>query len=159
MNEITKNTDKIINEFWQSFLKDTNLDKKTKYIESFHFEMTEKLAIELLNLVLIGKKKATASSKLFYDIENQPMPKEGDYSIVTDWDGNPRCVIKTTSVKVMPFKEVTYDICKKEGEDENLESWQQGHIKFFTNEAKEYGYNFSEDMPVVFEEFEVVYKK
>lgn len=159
MNEITKNTDKIINEFWQSFLKDTNLDKKTKYIESFHFEMTEKLANELLNLVLIGKKKATASSKLFYDIENQPMPKEGDYSIVTDWDGNPRCVIKTTSVKVMPFKEVTYDICKKEGEDENLESWQQGHIKFFTNEAKEYGYNFSEDMPVVFEEFEVVYKK
>ena len=159
MNEITKNTDKIINEFWQSFLNDTNLDKKTKYIESFHFEMTEKLANELLNLVLIGKKKATASSKLFYDIENQPMPKEGDYSIVTDWDGNPRCVIKTTSVKVMPFKEETYDICKKEGEDENLESWQQGHIKFFTNEAKEYGYNFSEDMPVVFEEFEVVYKK
>ena len=36
MNEITKNTDKIINEFWQSFLNDTNLDKKTKYIESFH---------------------------------------------------------------------------------------------------------------------------
>lgn len=53
---------------------------------------------------------------------------------------------------------MTYDICKREGEDDSLESWRAGHIKYFTQEGKQVGYDFREDMPVVFEDFEVVYK-
>ena len=67
------------------------------------------------------------------------MPKVGDYSIVTDWDGNPKCVIETTAVQIMTYSEMTFDICKREGEDDNLESWKQGHQKFFTEEGKERG--------------------
>lgn len=86
------------------------------------------------------------------------MPKAGDYSIVTDWDGNPRCVIQTKKVTVLPFKEITYELCKKEGEDDNLESWQRNHRAFFTAEGKEeLHYEFTEDLMVVFEEFDVVY--
>lgn len=51
---------------------------------------------------------------------------------------------------------MTYDIVKMEGEDDTLESWQKTHKRFFTEEGKKLGYDFSEDMPVVFEEFEVV---
>ena len=54
---------------------------------------------------------------------------------------------------------MTIDICKREGEDDTLESWQQGHRHFFTEEGKAMGYEFSETMPVVFEDFEVVYRK
>ena len=53
----------------------------------------------------------------------------------------------------------TYDIVKREGEDDNLESWRQGHIRFFTAEGKDLGYTFGEDMLVVFEDFEVVYQE
>ena len=54
--------DQRIEEFWKRFLEDKKLDPNTKYLESFHFELTEKWANELLRLVLEEKKRATASS-------------------------------------------------------------------------------------------------
>lgn len=71
----------------------------------------------------------------------------------------PKCVIETTNVSILPFKDITYDICRLEGEDDSLESWRKGHISFFKEEGKKSGYEFSEEMPVVFEEFEVVYQR
>lgn len=149
----------LIEEFWQEFLRDTGRDPNTRYLESFHFDLNEKSANELLELVLIGKKRATASSLLAYDKENCPAPQVGDLSIVTDWDNNPRCVIETTAVTIYKFREITFDICKREGEDECLETWQKGHAKYFTLDGKELGYEFSEDMPVLFEDFVVVYTR
>lgn len=147
-----------ISEFWKESLKVMNKDESTKYIDCFHFELTEKLANELLQLVLKGQKRATASSLLAYEIDDERIPQVGDYSIVTDWEGTPRCVIETTAVTIIPYKEITFDICKREGEDDSLESWQRGHKRFFTEEGKSIGYEFSEEMPVVFEDFKVVFK-
>lgn len=150
---------KVIGAFWEDFLLKTNKDKNTKYIDCFHFELTEKWANELLRLVLIGQKQATSSSLLAYQIEGGIIPKVGDLSIVTDWEGIPKCVIETTSVMIIPFKEITFDICKREGEDESLESWRKGHITFFSREGKELGYTFTEDMPVIFEDFKMVFSR
>lgn len=143
-----------INEYWKKFIEKNNLDKDIKFFEAFHFCFTKESANELLELVLQGKKKATTSR---FDTE-QNMPKIGDYSIVTNFDGEPFCVIKTTKTIVLPFKDIDFELCKKEGEDENLISWRNNHEKFFTAEGKMLGYKFSYDMPVVFEEFEVVHK-
>jgi len=144
--------------FWKTFLKETNRDEATKYLEVFHFEVTEKWANELLRLVLVGKKRATASSLLGYEIEGEEMPKVGDLSIITDWEGVPRCVIETIEITIIPFSDITYDICKREGEDEILETWVDGHVRFFEADGKQVGYEFTYDMPVVFEDFEVVYQ-
>ncbi|KGR78705.1 ASCH domain-containing protein [Ureibacillus manganicus] len=144
--------------FWNKFLAETGRNETSKYIDVFHFELTEKLANELLQLVLVGQKKATASSLFAYQIEGARVPEVGDLSIVTDWEGNPKCVIETTAVTIIPYKEITYDICKREGEDDTLESWQRGHERFYKSEGKSLGYEFTEDMPVVFEDFEVVYQ-
>ena len=110
----------------------------------------------MLDLVLKGQKKATSSSVLGYQIEGEEIPKEGNLSVITDWDGNPRCVIKTTRVRIIPYKDITFDIAKLEGEDDTLESWRKNHEKFFTEEGKDLGYKFSEEMEVIFEEFEVI---
>lgn len=144
--------------FWDDFLESKNLSKDTNYFEAFHFHFEEKWANELLRLVLIGQKRATASSLLLYEIQGSEIPKVGDYSVVTDFANEPKCVIQTTSVHIIPFKEMTFERCKLEGEDDSLESWKEGHTRFFTHEGKKMGYQFTEDMPVVFEEFEVVYK-
>lgn len=125
-------------------------------LETWHFEITEGAANYLLGLVLEGKKRATASSLWGYEIEGCPIPRIGDMSVITYWDGTPGCVIKTTNVRIIPYREITYDIAKLEGEDDTLESWQRNHKRFFTEEGKELGYTFSEDMPVIFEEFEIV---
>lgn len=146
-----------IDKFWSEFLIKANKDKSTRYNDVFHFELTEKWANELLRLVLIGQKKATASSLWSYEIEGARLPQVGDLNIVTDWDGVPKCVIETTAVIIIPFSEITFDICKREGEDDTLESWRKGHIKYFTEEGKMLGYEFADNMPVVFEDFRLVY--
>ena len=79
-------------------------------------------------------------------------------SVITYWDGRPGCVIRTTEVRIIPYSEISFDIARLEGEDDTLESWQNTHKAFFTREGEELGYTFSEDMPVVFEEFEVLKK-
>ncbi len=147
-----------IEAFWMDFLKHTNRDKDTRYFECFHFDLNEHLANELLALVLSGKKRATASSLYAYQAEGCEPPTVGSLSIVTDWEGNPHCVIETTAVTILPFREVTFAICSREGEDDSLESWQRGHRRFFTEDGAALGYEFSEDMPVIFEDFSVVYR-
>ena len=156
--ENRKYSQESIDMFWNRFLKESNRIETTKYLDVFHFELTKKWANELLRLVLIGQKKATSSSLWGYEIEGENIPKVGDLSIVTDWEGVPRCVIETVDVTVIPFSDMTYDICKREGEDDTLDSWHVGHIRYFKEEGNELGYEFSDDMPVVFEDFEVVYQ-
>lgn len=144
--------------FFAEFLEKTGRPKDTPCLESFYFDLTEEWANKLLELVLAGKKTATSSSVLSYDVEKgERMPQKGDLSVVTDFAGNPRCVIETTSVTVLPFSEITWEQCRHEGEDMTLESWQRSHIHFFTKEGKLLGYTFSPDMPVAFERFRVVY--
>lgn len=150
--------DRKVSEFWQQFLTAKGLPQDTQYAEVFHFEMSEYLANELLRLVMRGKKRATSSSLWGYEIEGDKLPVRGQYSIVTDWDGMPRCVIKTTAVKVLPFKDVTFELAVREGEDASLEDWQKSHVSFFTEEGNALGYEFTWDMPVIFEEFRLEYK-
>ena len=149
----------MIQDFWHRFLVEKRLPQDNTYFDCFHFELTEKWAEELLRLVLCDQKKATASSLYAYEKENLRLPEVGDFSIVTNWAGEPKCVIRTSNVRILPFHEMTYDICKLEGEDDTLASWQRGHQRFFKEEGQELGYEFTEDMPVVFEEFEVVYQE
>ena len=125
-------------------------------LEKWHFELTEKACNELLDLVLQGKKRATSSSLASYQAEGTAVPQEGDLSVITDWDGNPRCVIRTTKVRVIPYKDIPFRLARLEGEDDTLASWRKKHEAFFREEGKLLGYTFSEDMEVVFEEFEVV---
>lgn len=130
----------------------TDIDR----LEHWHFELTESAYNQLLDLVLAGRKRATSSSLLSYRMEGEEIPKAGDLSVITDWDGVPRCVVMTTAVRVMRYGDITFAIAKLEGEDDSLESWRRNHERFFREEGKELGYTFSEDLKVVFEEFEVI---
>ncbi|NLO84888.1 MAG: ASCH domain-containing protein [Clostridiales bacterium] len=147
-----------IGEFWLIYITEARLSEGTKYIDSFHFGSDEKLANELLALVLIGQKQATTSCLKAYEIEGDELPKVGGYSIVTDWDGTPKCVIQTTQVTLLSLRDMTFDICKREGEDECLQTWREAHIPSFTQEGVELGYEFTEDQMVVFEDFKLVYQ-
>lgn len=148
-----------ITEFWRGYLQFAGLDENTKYYQCFYFGAREQIANELLALVLEGKKRATSSSLWAYEKEGDPLPKAGDLSVVTDFAGEPYCVIETTAVTVLPFKDMSYEICSREGEDDVLETWQRAHERCFTAEGLELGFEFTPEMPVVFEDFEVVYKR
>lgn len=112
----------------------------------------------LAELTRTGMKTATASSGPLYALEGEPLPEAGEYSVVLNSRDEAVCVTHTTRVYTMPFCEVTADHAYKEGEgDRSLEYWRRVHENFFRAELAEAGLEFSPEMPVVCEEFEVVY--
>ena len=140
-------------ELWNQFKEKNNISDRDYEAWAFGVD-----ADKLANLVLIGEKTATASAFPLYESEKEPLPEAGEYSIILDSKENAVCIIKTTKVYVVPFKEVTAEHAFKEGEgDKSLEYWQAVHEKFFTECLSEVGMLFSTDMKVVCEEFEVVY--
>jgi uncharacterized protein YhfF len=114
---------------------------------------------ELASLVLAGKKTATASAYDLYAYDNEELPEPGDYSVILDDNDNAVCVIRNTKVTVVPFRDVDADHARREGEgDLSLEHWRDVHRELFTSWLAEAGLEFSEDMPVVLETFEVVFR-
>lgn len=150
--------EKRIEAYWKTFLSDTGRDKDTPCYFCGYMGPTEEIANELLKLICSGRKRATTSCLFAYETQNEPLPKAGDLSIVTDWEGTPKCVIENMSVTVLPFREMTFTICSREGEDDILETWQNTHFHIFTEEGKELGYAFTWSTPVVFEDFKVIYQ-
>ena len=127
-----------------------------KGLEKWKFEITEQASNYLLELVLQGRKKATSSSLDSFQLTSEKLPEEGSLSVITDWDDKPRCVVRTKRVLILPYKDIDWKLAKLEGEDESLASWQSSHESFFKEEGRLLGYQFSHDMKVVFEEFEVI---
>ncbi len=112
---------------------------------------------KLAALVKAGVKTATCSALCFYEIENEPLPRAGEYSVILDAAGGAVCVIRTVKVYITAFREVTPEHAYKEGEgDRSLAYWRAVHEEFFTEELGSAGLRFSEDMLLVCEEFEVV---
>ncbi len=145
---------------WSEYLNsiDEDIKRTEKRYTSWHFCSDESSANNLAKLVLEGTKRGTAGLHELYKIDGDEIPADGCYSIVTDWEGVAQCVIQSKKVTILPFREVDAELAFIEGEgDKSLDYWRREHIKFFTEELKEYGMEFSEDLLVVFEEFQVVF--
>lgn len=113
----------------------------------------------LAKLVYDGVKTATASAYILYEIEKEPLPEVGGYSVVLNSKKEAVCIIRTVKVYVESFRNVGSEHAYKEGEkDRSLSEWRNIHRSFFENELKSVNLEFDEDMKVVCEEFEVVYK-
>jgi uncharacterized protein YhfF len=148
---------KMWNDYIVSLGEDTKQTDKT--YSAWYFCDNEQDADELAQLVLEGTKKATASLFDSYAFENDAPPKKGDHSIITNWQGEAICIIKTTNVDIVPFKDVTEEFARTEGEgDKSLRYWKNAHLHYFSRESRLIGKEFDENMFVVCEKFEVVYK-
>ncbi|HFN7231956.1 TPA: ASCH domain-containing protein [Klebsiella quasipneumoniae] len=71
--------------------------------------------------------------------------------MILDGTGQPMCVIQTVRLQVIRFCEMTSELASKEGQgDLSLEYWKEGHKRYFEREG-----TYSEEMELVFEEFEL----
>jgi hypothetical protein len=95
-----------IRPFWLEFQTVVGGDAQSRFYEAFHFDDNEPSANELAQLVLVGTKRATAGLAWSFEARNRPPPKPGDLSVVTNWQGEPLCVIETKAVATVPFEEV-----------------------------------------------------
>ena len=114
---------------------------------------------KLAELVVQGVKTATCSAYDLYEINHEPIPQPGDYSIILDSNEKAVCIIKTLKAYVTKFNAVSEEHAFKEGEgDRSLEYWRRVHVSFLTSELSSAHKVFDENTKVLCEEFEVVYK-
>lgn len=145
-------------EFWVKFKTDTNQSENLKYNGDFSFGFDEKSIAQMNSLVLSGLKKIMVTPLETYSIDKSPVPRTGNHYIITGINEEPVCIIKDVNVSIMAFKDVTWQIAQKDGEASSIEEWRENHIEYLEEEAEISGFEFSENTPVVIEEFEVIYK-
>ena len=144
--------------YWKKFLSDTGRDEEEKCAGDLFFEAKGFVGDELLALVLSGKKTAFFTSWPTYAIDKEPLPVSGELYVVLDRQQTPRCVIETQSVEIVPFNEVTWAMAQLEGEDEDLGQWKERKREYLEDEGHILGFDFSEDMKLVFQTFKVIYR-
>ena len=145
-------------DFWDAFAVSVSDDVATRFHSAFHFCDSPELANSLGQLVVDGTKRATTGLLSSYETENEALPEVGQLSIVTNFAGEPLCVIEATRVTIVPFDEVSSEFARREGEgDGSLRYWREAHWSFFARECARLGETPTGSMLVVCEEFEVVY--
>ena len=124
----------------------------------FHFSDNEQDADHGLDLVLKNLKKATTFSLLGLQNRKEPLPKIGAFIILTDWNGNAKCIVRTTAVKLKPFFSITKDYVLLDGlGDKSLEHWKKFHWDYFLRELAPFKRVPRDSMIVVCVEFDKVY--
>ncbi len=147
-----------LDEYWERFLKETGRDSEERCAGDLNFEAKGFVGDELVSLVISGKKTAFFSSYATFAIDGEPLPVSGELYIVVDRADNPRCVIELQSVEVIPFDEITWEMAKQEGEDENMTDWRNKEQEYLEEEGAVLGFSFTPDIKLVFQTFRVVYK-
>lgn len=117
-------------------------------MDSFSFGDSAELADELLELVLIGKKTATAWAAA----EGDKGVVVGKRWIVKDGQGRSGAILETVELTRRRFGEVDAAFAHDEGEgDRSLAWWREAHRRYFTRRGE-----FSPDMELYCERFRLI---
>ncbi len=154
--------DERVEAFWREFCAATGTDPGTHH-DTYAFGDSPALADDLLALVLDGPKRATAGLVVEYEHAGDPLPVVGTLSVVLDGSGAPRCVLRTTEVRVAPLRTVDAAFAHDEGEgDRTLEWWQAAHERYFRRTLPTIGIEFDgvdlDSLDCVFERFELAWR-
>ena len=142
--------------FWERFLATTGVNAPVPPAECFGD--TVELADELVELVLAGRKRATAGALAEYEAEGVPIPQVGELWIVTDGLMHPRAVLETTEVSVGPLSSVDDRFAWDEGEgDRTRPTWLDDHTWYFSRSLLRIGQPFHPDITIVFQRFVLRY--
>lgn len=144
-------------QMWHAYCESSGVSEQTPY-SAWAFYGGGAVGDELAQLVLAGTKTATASALLAFELEEEPLPNVGEYSVILLDNGEAAGVICDTKVTLVPFDEVSGEHACKEGEgDRSLAYWRQVHREAFAPDFEAAGKRFDEHGLCVLEEFALRY--
>lgn len=150
--------DKLVNNMWETYRKLN--PKAPEAYDVWGFGNTPEMADELAELVVAGKKSATSSLYMMYQLEQEDLPYVGEHNIILNGSGEPVAILEAAAVDIVPFREVTAEHAYLEGEgDRSLAYWRKVHEDFFRQELEGTDQEFHEGLLVVCERYKLVYKK
>lgn len=146
----------IYQDFWSAFLEQTDTPENSYCSRHTYFGTGQEEAVDILEQLLRGEKTAISHCIPHYIVTRTPMPKQGDYTMVTDFYGNPCCILKTAGVVIEPLPGLPEDIAAMEAQG-NYEVWLERKKEEFRTLAKKSGFHFSDELPILMEIVEVVF--
>ncbi len=147
-----------IDDFWARFVREQGFHPKTEYREAICLDEYDS-AEPQLHLVLEGRKTAGLTALRFWQWLECDLPEQGDFSILTDREGNPRCVLETMEVIELPLSRITAEqAALEQGSAVELEVWRTRQQARMEKEAVSHRYDPEADPTVVLEVFEVVWQ-
>jgi len=142
--------------FWQAFARHAGLVDADYQVAAFGDGVA--MATELAELVVAGTKRATVSLARDYEDGRAPPATVGDFIVVIDGTGAPRCIWRTTEIEIKPLGAVDARFAWDEGEgDRTREWWLAAHRRYFGRQAAREGFAFDDSIETVFERFTVVW--
>lgn len=146
-----------IEKYWHKYTEENHLTLETPDFWMFG-DGSKELADELANLVLLGKKTGTCATKESYIVEKENVPEVGQHDIILNGDSKPVAIIKYTKIQEIPMNQVSEEFAISEGEgDLSYDYWYKEHEKFFINEFKNYRLNYTPEIMLICQTFEVVF--
>lgn len=150
----------LITNFWEEFQLENSSYKTFDEPNAFYFCDNKNDADDCAELALKKIKQATSPSVWWFEKNNIDIPEIGDLAIVTNWDNEPKAIIKTKKVAIVKFEDIKASYAFIEGEgDRSLAYWKKVHWEYYTNEMKEFGEQATEEMEIVCEYFETIWPK
>jgi uncharacterized protein YhfF len=148
--------------FWQEYCA-TRADRDVCLHEphdAWAFGDSARMADELGQLVLDGTKTATAGLLWEDEYFGWKTPAVGDKTVILDGGGKPLCVIETTVAVAVPFSAVDEAFARLEGEGfDTVDDWRDAHWEYFACRCREIGREPDAAMPVLCQQFRVVYPR
>lgn len=142
--------------FWADYCSATGW--RGDSYDVIRFGDSDAMADELLALVLEGRKRATASLLRDYEETGLPVPKTGDHVMVLDGRNLPRCIYRSSDVRIGPLVSVDEQFAFDEGEgDRSRKWWLDAHRSFFMRQSEAEGFTMHDGIATVFERFVVVW--
>ncbi len=112
----------------------------------------------IIDVILSGAKTGGFSPLIRYERTGGALPRVGDWVIVTRFDGVPVLLYRLTEVEVLPFDRVVERHTDIEAAElRPLEAWRKFHRVFWSREFAQYGVEFTDATPVVFQRFELIH--
>ena len=87
-------------------------------------------------------------------------PAPGDYVVFTDYDGRPRCLVRMEECRQLKFSEVgaEHTACESPAA-RDPDVWRDIHRRYWTPMLAAEGRAFTEDIPVLFQRFRLLYSE
>lgn len=147
-------------ELWAEFLKGQIVPVRKIHPRVDYFFDNQDDSVRSLRLVLDNRKTSYSQSLQVVQLRNERIPRIYDFTILTDFEGSARCIVKNTKVELIPWFNINRDHAITDGEgDQSLHDWKKMHWAFFARELARHGKIPKESMVVVHQKFDLIYKR
>lgn len=116
----------------------------------------------LVRSILSGEKTSTTSLKLEYELEDEPLPRIGQRSVLVDSQDESAAVLEVIDVRIVALAQVDLTHARDEGEGHRtVAEWGADHERFFHSRQMRTAleipdFTVDDATPVVLERFRVI---